>query len=89
MIPQKRTARQKGNGVSRTGGRLKTILMALRLTGRAPGLLLRAGSSFRRFRNGYVKAAVAEGLPEALARELANQLRPIKVMKDMVRKQRG
>ena len=75
--------------MSRSSGRLKTILLALRLTGRAPGLLFRAGSSFRRFREGYVRAAVAEGLPEDLARELANQLRPMTVIKDMIRKQRG
>ncbi len=75
-------------GAKRTG-KLKTAVGVLRLAGMTPGLLFRSGSAFRRFKRNYVKAAAAEGLPESLARELADQLRPMSVIKDMIRKQRG
>ncbi len=75
-------------GAKRTE-KLKTAMGVLRLAGMAPGLLFRSSSAFRRFKGSYVKAAAAEGLPESLARELADQLRPISVIKDLIRKQRG
>ncbi len=70
-------------------GKLRAAVSVLRLIGIAPGILFRSVSAFRRFKSSYVKAAAAEGLPESLARELADQLAPTSVVRDMIRKQRG
>ncbi len=71
-------------------GKLKAALGVMRLAGLAPGILIRSGSAFRRFRRSYVQAAVSEGMPESLARELAGRLCPMAVFKELTgQKNRG
>lgn len=58
------------------GGWLRAVGAALRLLAKSPALLIALGHSYRVFRRSFVHAAAREGMPEALATQLAREMRP-------------
>ena len=61
-------------------GWLRKTVMVLRLVGKAPGLLFRLAVQYRGFRNAYVRAAMAQGMPVEAARRFARQMRPLEML---------
>ena len=55
--------------------------MVLRLIGKAPGHLVWMAVQYRGFRNEYVRAAMAQGMPVEAARQTARQMRPLEMMR--------
>ena len=62
-------------------GRLRQAVIALRLIGKAPGLLVRIAVQYRGFRKAYVRAAMAQAMPAEAARKTAGQMRPLEMMR--------
>ena len=69
----------KGEKAGKTGWLRKAVLV-LRLIGKAPGLLIRLGFSYRGFKKEYVRAAMAQGMPMEAARRFARQMRPLEML---------
>jgi hypothetical protein len=61
--------------------RLHALAMLLWLACKAPGLLARVVLAYRGFQKAYVRAAVARGMQQVAAREIAGQLRPMALAK--------
>ena len=61
------------------GPLLAKTRLVLRLLRTAPGVLLAAGRAYRPFRSHFIFHAVSEGMPEDLAREIAAELKPLRL----------
>jgi hypothetical protein len=75
------TAAKKGS--SRFVRRLRTAGVVLRLAGHLPGIMLKASRSYRRYRDSFLKAAMAEGMPKELARALAREAKPGNILRGL------
>lgn len=67
----------------RTKTGLKTAGMMFKLAATVPGLLFRANRAYKGFELSFIQAALPQGMPEELARELVNPLKPMKMLGDM------
>ena len=74
MMAQERPAKKSG---------LHTVVMVLRLLTSAPGILLKANREYRQFRAGFLEEALAQGLPEAVARDIMAAYRPLHFLRDL------
>lgn len=54
---------------------------ALKAVGILPGMMFRLTRAHRGFSNSFVKEAARFGIPESVAREIAEELRPMQMLK--------
>lgn len=66
---------------SRVKKGVKIAGLILRLAGMTPGLLFKATRGYRRYEDCFVKAAVEQGMPRELALALAQEVKPVRLLR--------
>ncbi len=86
---KKHTAQTVSAPKRQRGKAIKAIIITrqlLKMGVKMPGLLFKANRGYRQFKEGFVQSAIREGLPVEIANQLAKDIKPSELFKQLPKK---